>query len=203
MTLNEKNRNKYFTDHITHFKKDEIEIEKEIEQKMSNNFEKEYIELFEKMTNICYKNGAGDPFSYARGKEIYQAFKLGHTVAETYSGPDAINRQGKKVEYKSTISDKINATYNGISIMDTWEEQEKYLKEQKIECYEEHYFSRFDKNGEIVETWKMSGAQVYSILEPKLKKKFHKRKNVKKTLKDPRLGATISEGEIYKYGIKV
>lgn len=170
---------------------------------MSNNFQEQYIELFEKITTICYENGVGDPFSYARGKEIYQAFKLGHTVSQTYSGADAFNSEGKKVEYKSTIGKKISATYNGISVMETWEEQERYLKEQKIECYEEHYFSIFDKNGNIIETWKMSGKQVYDILEPKLKNKFFKLKNSNKVLKDPRLGATISQGEIYKYATKM
>jgi len=170
---------------------------------MTKTFEQEYVELFEKLTSLCYQNNVGDPFSYARGKEIYQAVKFGHKVSETYSGADAYNSQGSKVEYKSTISSKINATYNGISVLDSWEEQEKYLKEQKIECYEEHYFSRFDKNGNIVETWKMTGAQVYSILEPKLRKKFFKMKNSNKSLKDPRLGATISHKEIHKYGTKV
>lgn len=169
----------------------------------SNNFAQEYIELFEKITQLCYENGVGDPFSYARGKEIYQSLKLGHKVAETYSGADAFNEFGLKVEYKSTIGKNLNATYNGISVFDTWEEQEKYLKEQKILCYTEHYFSRFDKNGKIAETWKMSGEQVYSILEPKLKIKFFNLKNSKSILKDPRLGATISQEEIYKHGTKL
>jgi hypothetical protein len=167
------------------------------------SFKEQYVELFEKLTKICYENGVGDPFSYARGKEIYQAFKFGHTVAQAYSGADAFNSEGKKVEYKSTIGDKINATYNGISVLETWEEQERYLKEEKILCYEEHFYSRFDKNGNIVETWKMSGTQVYEILLPKLKKKFMKMKTSNKLLKDPRLGATISTGEIYKYATKM
>jgi hypothetical protein len=170
---------------------------------MLKTFEEEYIELFEKLTSLCYENKVGDPFSYARGKEIYQAVKFGHKISETYSGADAYNVAGNKVEYKSTISKKINATYNGISVLETWEEQETYLKEQKIKCYEEHFFSRFDKNGNIVETWKMSGEQVYDILLPKLKKKYLKMKTSNKLLKDPRLGATITTGEIYKYGTKM
>ena len=58
--------------------------------------------------------------------------EFGHKVADDYAGEDAIDENGKPVEYKSTIADKIQGTYNGISVHNTWEEQMKYLKEDKI-----------------------------------------------------------------------
>ena len=67
-------------------------------------------ELFKEMYSIC--DGL-DPFSYARAREIYMAGEFGHKVADDYSGEDAIDENGKPVEYKSTIADKIQGTYNG------------------------------------------------------------------------------------------
>ena len=122
---------------------------------------------------------------------------LGHKKSTTYSGADGIDSDGE-CEYKSTIGKNINGTYNGISVQSTWKEQEKYLKEQKIEKYKNHYIARFDK-GEIVEVWKLDGTDVFNILLPKLKKKFHNISNKK----DPRLGASLTKKEIYEYGIQI
>ena len=58
-------------------------------------------ELFKERYSIC---GGLDPFSYARAREIYMAGEFGHTVADDYSGEDAIDENGKPVEYKSTIA---------------------------------------------------------------------------------------------------
>ena len=94
-------------------------------------------ELYEEMYLIC---GGLDPFSYARAREIYMAAELNHKVADNYSGEDGLDESGKPVEYKSTINKKIQGTYNGISVHNTWEEQMKYLKEYKI-CKYENSFS--------------------------------------------------------------
>jgi hypothetical protein len=53
--------------------------------------EQEYRELYEKMARLCDRQGWGDPFSYARSKEIYAATVLGHQVAKDFSGADAID----------------------------------------------------------------------------------------------------------------
>ena len=53
------------------------------------NPEQEFQELYERMYLLCQENGWGDPFSYARSREIYMANALGHKVATTYSGADA------------------------------------------------------------------------------------------------------------------
>ena len=91
---------------------------------------KKFKECFEGMYDVCEDQGWGDPNSYARSREIHMAIELGHDVADTYSGADAYDK-GEPVEYKSTIGDNINATYNGISVKDTWEEQDEYLREEK------------------------------------------------------------------------
>ena len=57
---------------------------------------------------------------------------LKHKIAETYSGPDGIDCDGE-CEYKSTIDKNIKATYNGISVQDTWENQVEYLTNKKLQ----------------------------------------------------------------------
>ena len=96
-------------------------------------------ELYEEMYSLC---GGNDPFSYARAREINMAATFGHTVADTYSGADAYDGD-IPLEYKSTIAKSINATYNGISVQDTLEEQERYIVEDKIGKYPYHYYARF------------------------------------------------------------
>lgn len=156
-----------------------------------------YQVLFKSLHDLCSENNWGDPFSYARSREIHMATILGHTIADTYSGADAIDEDGE-CEYKSTINEKINATYNGISVFPTWEEQVKYLKEEKICKYKNHYYSRYE-NGTIQDIWKMDGEVVYNLIIEPLKKKF----DTVKTKKDPRLGVTISESNIKKYGTRI
>jgi hypothetical protein len=167
------------------------------------NPEQEFQELYERMYLLCQENGWGDPFSYARSREIYMANALGHKVATTYSGADAyevVDGHRVPVEYKSTICDKINATYNGISVQDTWEDQEKYIKEEKIGKYPYHYYARFS-DGEIVEVWKLESSKVLDILLPKIKKQYPNKK--KGNSKDPRIGVTISTKQIKKNGERI
>ena len=92
--------------------------------------------------------------SYARSREIHMACLLGHSVADTYSGADAFESDGTPVEYKSTIGNNITATYNGISVQPTWEDQEEYLCEHKIGCYPRHYYARYE-GANVAEIWVM------------------------------------------------
>lgn len=160
--------------------------------------EQEYRNLYERMAELCEEQGWGDPFSYARSKEIYAATVLGHKVADTFSGADAFNSKGEPVEYKSTIAEKNKGSYTGISVQPTWEEQEAYLENEKIAKYPEHFYNRF-QNGKLVESWKLDGDTVLDILKPKLRRKF----GTILQKKDPRLSAEITWGEIQKYGTKV
>ena len=167
--------------------------------KMSENFQREYKKLYLEMAKLCENEpGVGDPFSYARSKEIFASIELQHEIAATLSGADGVDEVGE-CEYKSTIDKNIKGAYTGISVQPTWEEQVKYLKEEKIAKYKNHYFSRFDGGKGIVEIWKLSGEDVLSILLPKLEKKYPK----VLTMKDPRLGASINQTEIKKYGIQI
>ena len=160
--------------------------------------EEKYQQLFEQMYQICEENNWGDPFSYARSREIHLAGLLGHRVADYYSGADSYDNNNNPVEYKSTIGKKLTATYNGISVQNTWEDQVKYLKEDKIGMYKHHYYARY-KSGKVIEVYRLHADVVLSILLPHLKKQFED----KRVKKDPRLGYTISNKLILQYGEKV
>lgn len=159
--------------------------------------EQKFQQLFEEMYELCEENGWGDPFSYARSREIHMAGILEHTVAEKYSGADAYDQDGP-CEYKSTIGKNIKATYNGISVQDTWEEQIQYIQDEKIGKYTNHYYARYE-NGKIQEIWRMDALDVIAILLPNLKKQYESTK----TKKDPRLGYTIPTKMIKQFGIRV
>ena len=159
--------------------------------------EQRYIRAFSELYSVCQEQGWGDPFSYARSREIHMAILLGHKVADTYSGADGFE-DGEPVEYKSTIDKNIKGTYNGISVQDDWETQVTYLEEEKIGCYKYHFFARYEE-GSVAEMWRLTGDKVLELLLPKLEKQFFKEKKGK----DPRLGATITMKEIMKNGVKV
>lgn len=153
---------------------------------------------FEGLFSACEELGWGDPFSYARSKEMAAVIELGHELSNKYSGADAINKDGDEVEYKSTTGKTVQGAYTGISVQPTWEEQEKYLREEKIAKYPEHYYNRFD-GGKLVESWVLDGSKVLEVLLPKLRKKYPTVLNKK----DPRLSATVTTREIKKYGRRV
>ena len=155
--------------------------------------------LFEAMYILCAQHSWGDPFSYARSREIYMAGALGHQIASTYSGEDAIDEEGA-VEYKSTVAKTINGTYNGISVQPTWEKQEEYIIYEKIGKYKSHYYARFDQ-GTIAEIWKMNSSSVLKVLLPKIQKQYPKKKQGNS--KDPRIGVTVSTKEIEMYGTQI
>ena len=160
--------------------------------------EEKYRDLYEQMYDLCEEQGWGDPFSYARSREIYMAGLLGHKVADDYSGEDAIDEDGG-CEYKSTIGKSVNGTYNGISVQDTWELQEKYIEEDKIGKYHNHYYARF-KGGKVEEVWKLGCDVVLDLLLPKIKKQFNEGTSHKK---DPRIGVSIGQKEIENYGQRI
>lgn len=165
---------------------------------MSNNEAVElYQNLFQAMYKVCKKMNWGDPFSYARSREILIANTLGHIIGETYSGCDGYDSE-YKYEYKSTISKNIHATYSGIMWQSNWDEQLKYLHNEKIGPYK-HIIVRFNNIGEIEEIWEMDADKIISLIAPKLERQFNSLKN----RKDPRLSATLSGTEIKKYGIKI
>ena len=152
---------------------------------------------FEQMYKLCQENSWGDPFNYARAREIHLANALGHQVSPTLSGADAIDEDGE-CEYKTTIREKISGTYNGISVQTTWEEQVKYLNETKICKYKNHYFGRYE-GSKICEVYKMDCRLVYEGLLPNLKKQYEKENKGK----DPRLGYTLTHKYIINNSVKI
>ena len=161
--------------------------------------EQQYQELYEQLYTLCADQGWGDPFSYARSREIHMAGILGHKINDDYSGADAFDENGG-CEYKSTIAKSINATYNGISVQDTWEDQERYLIEDKIGKYRNHYYARYE-GAEVAEIWKLIAPNVLDIVLPKVKKQYPKKRSG--NAKDPRIGVTVSRKEIYQMGEQV
>lgn len=161
------------------------------------DFSLKFIELYEEMYKLSQDNGRGDPFNYARSKEIHLSCILGHTISTTLSGADAIDEDGE-CEYKTTINKNIQATYNGISVQPTWDAQQIYLKEEKICKYQNHYFARYE-GAKIIDVYKMDCQKVYDGLMPHLKNKFEK---VNKG-KDPRLGYTLNKKYIIANSIKI
>ena len=163
----------------------------------------EYIHLYKQMNQICKNNKWGDPFSYARGKEIYASLALNHTISPTLSGADAYTIDGQPCEYKSTINDKIKGLYSGISVLSTWDEQKKYLEEDKIGKYK-HFYNRFDEF-ELVESWTIPTDKVLDILLPKIQHKYFDDQDnfIPNQNKDPRISAIITYNEIMEFGQKI
>lgn len=164
-----------------------------------NNPNLKYQELFSELYILCKEQNWGDPFSYARSREIHLACILGHKISNTFYGADAFDDDGE-CEYKTTTNKNIIATYNGISFFFEWDQQEKYLVEDKLGKYKNHYYARYD-GPKIVEIYKLDCNQVLSILLPKIKKDWDKKS--KKSYKDPRLSSVIHKSDIYKYGKKL
>ena len=161
--------------------------------------EKKFGELFDQMYSLCEENDWGDPFNYARAREIYLANLLGHKIADTFSGGDAWDDKGE-CEYKTTTTKSIKGTYTGISVKETWEEQEKYIVEDKIGKYHNHYCARFE-GSKVVEIWKLKYDDVLKVLLPKIKKSYEKGKYSNPA--DPRIGVSLSATEIKKNGEKI
>lgn len=149
------------------------------------------------MHALCQRNGWGDPFSYARSREIAMAVTLGHTIAPEYVGADAFDEDGEPVEYKSTIQDQLIGTYNGISVLPTWIDQCDYLWYEKLAYYQRHFFARF-LAGEIVQLYQMPGTVVYMSLIHKLKRSYHSTRG-----RDPRLGAALTHKQIIDNGLRI
>ena len=161
--------------------------------------EQKFQQLFEEMYNLCQEQEWGDPFSYARSREIHLAGVLGHRLCDTYSGADGFDQDGG-AEYKTTTQERIQGTYNGISVQTSWEEQERYILEDKIGKYANHYFARY-ASGKIVEIWKVNAQSVLDVLLPKIKNQYPKKR--KGFAKDPRIGVTMTMREIKKYGTQI
>ena len=163
----------------------------------------EFTELFQKINQLCKNNQWGDPFSYARGKEIYASLVLNHKISDTLSGADAYTQEGEPCEYKSTTNNKIKGLYSGISVFNTWDEQKNYLENEKIGKYK-HFYNLFNEF-ELIESWTVPTDKVLDILLPKIKTKYFDNNNnlLPNQNKDPRIAAIITHKEIMEYGTRI
>ena len=163
----------------------------------------EFIQLYKQMNCLCKNNKWGDPFSYARGKEIYASLALGHTISDTLAGADAYTKDGEPCEYKSTTNDKVRGLYSGISVFNTWSEQKMYLEQDKIGKYK-HFYNRFDEF-ELIESWTIPTDKVLDILLPKIQEKYYDADNLLKPNKnkDPRISVFITYNEIMNFGSQI
>ena len=166
------------------------------------NPKEQYKSIFKQMFQLCNDNGWGDPFSYARSREILMAVELGHEMATTYSGEDAHELHPSlgllSHEYKSTIGIHIQGAYTGISVQPTLQAQIDYITNEKIGKYHTHYYARFD-GGSIAEIWAVSGQDVLAELLPKIVKKY----NTTTKAKDPRIAVNMTKTAIHKYGTRI
>ena len=161
---------------------------------------RELDKLNESFARLRDEFGFDDLTNYGRLKEFAMAASLGHEFPGEYADADAFDQDGNPVEYKSTVQDRINATYNGISVQPTWENQKEYLIEEKICKYPDHFFARFPRhNLEIQEMYRLGGKKVYELLLPKLRRQYKS----KKQRKDPRLGSSIGQTDIREHGTRI
>lgn len=157
-------------------------------------------DLNESFRRLRDEFGFDDLTNYGRLKEFAMAAALGHEFPGEYADADAFDENGSPVEYKSTVQEIINATYNGISVQPTWDDQLQYLREEKICKYGDHFYARFPRhNLEIREMYRLDGSTVLELLLPKLKRQFDSQKQ----RKDPRLGSSIGQTDIREYGTRV
>jgi len=165
-----------------------------------NDLKEEYKRVCARQYEISTKLGWGDTSNYSRQKEALMAVTLKHRLASEYAGADAYKGETDDfpVEYKSTVDKHIKATYNGISRHSTWEEQEAYLKNDKIGKYKEHYIARF-VGPEIVEMYMLTSDKVLEYILPKIKIQYENRNS----RKDPRLGIQLSKKFIISNGTKL
>jgi len=165
-----------------------------------------FVNLFKELGTLSQDNNWGDPFSYARSREIMASIKLGHDMCGSYSGADAYTKceLKKPIEYKSTIGKKMCGAYTGISVFPNWTEQYAYLETKKIGKYL-HFYNRFS-NHELVESWTVPTNKVLEILSKKLRKSFDESGSIKASQmkkKDPRLSASMTYTEITSNGVQV
>ena len=151
--------------------------------------------------------GWGDLSNYARGKECYLAYKLGHTVGKMGGGPDALDTYGDIAEYKSTTlkgyldNGELKShtwNFNGMSYCPTWKEQEKWLCEHMNEIKGGNFFAIFER-GKIVSAWRVESSDLLPIMIEKLRKKYPKLPQCK----DPRPGVSITLNIVKELGVKL
>lgn len=171
-----------------------------IDSEQVQSAQKHLDQINEQFLRLKERLGIDDLANYGRLKELAMAVKLNHHFPENYADADGFEIDETPAEYKSTIQDPITATYNGISVQKTWEDQKEYLIEEKICKYSNHFFARFPRHSmEIIEMHQMDGSTVYELILPKVRRQFES----KQSKKDPRINTTIGKRDIYEHGTQI
>lgn len=161
---------------------------------------------YQQMHRVANKEGWGNPHAGGRATELVISGILGHKIGEAYSGADAYDEDGA-CEYKSTsyLNKKGDAPknwkYGGISRQTSWRKQVKYLKEEKISCYKNHYFV-WIYEGLPKKIWRIKGDVVYLLLKDKIYGEFERKKH-SNNYKDPGISTTLSFGDVQRVGTLV
>jgi hypothetical protein len=168
-------------------------------------------EKMQEVIHIAKMIGAGDPLAPCRYREILMANYLSHEVSETLQGCDAfkITDKGKRevFEYKTKtckrskktggiLPSSLEGRYD-LSSQINWEEQDKYLRKEKIMNYKYHYYAVFNEKQQMKELWMLSGKKVYNLLLPAIREKYFQDK---KHLKNQSLYVSLSAEKIRKNG---
>ena len=154
----------------------------------------EVIDAIVNLIDVFKEEGLGDPFGAGRTREAILAEFLDHNIGNDLSGEDAYDENGNEFEYKTGFD--FNGRYE-VSTFPTWEEQEKYLLNEKIGYYKFHYYATFNRKYEIQKVYRISGEKANKVLIPKFKK-FYKRD--KKNLASQTLTANMYVNDIREHG---
>ena len=157
-------------------------------------------QLITEMMTILSEEGL--PTDPRKLREIQASILTGCRPNNKKSGPDCFYQEDDEwypAERKSCITKNINGSYTGISVKPSWDEQVEYLN-YKVRAMGRHYFDRFDPfTGALVESWYLTGQQVFDIILPKLKKAY----STTLSNADPRLSASVCMTKIKQHGKQV
>jgi hypothetical protein len=154
----------------------------------------------ESLYEVCNKMNWGDPFASGRIREIILVNTLGHEIADTLHNEDATGIDGLRREYKTQLNSRSWAGRYDVSRYPTWEEQEHYLRHEKIGNCVYHYFASFTEDNILMEIYAMSGAVALGLIMPKIKAQYHEDRTNKK---HQDLYATLSGSDIITNSIKI
>ena len=170
-----------------------------------NTLDEQIIEASIRLHQLMAKAGySTDPRTY---RETVAALLTGCRPTIEKSGADCylLREDGSEAKCERKSSEgKLGGAYTGISWQEIWEEQERYIREDKIGNCEWHYFDHFDKRtGSLVECYRIPGdllvdkkiAGLHKQWEDRLEKM---RKG--KLPKDPRLSFSLGARFIRTHG---
>ena len=154
----------------------------------------EVIDAIVNLIDVFNEEGLGDPFGAGRTREAILAEFLDHNIGDDLSGEDAYDENGNEFEYKTGFD--FNGRYE-VSTYPTWEEQEKYLLNEKIGYYKFHYYATFNRKYEIQKVYRISGDKANKVLIPKFREFYDRDKT---NLASQTLTANMYLNDVLEHG---